>query len=267
MEQITKNVFYENKVRGCNTGFVVTSEGVVMIDTPVDLDFAERWKIEIARHGKSRMIINTEHHMDHWVSNALFEEDIIAHEATRETMLTMDVDFIRRRSKILYIDPLPIPEGYRLRQPNITFSGGMTLHYGNHTFHLIHTPGHTPGLIAVYVPEERVVFTGDNVVGKTRTAYHDADPVKWIESLKVLQQLDVDHILPGHGMAVDKGYLAVQTPIVQGWWEGTEKARAEGKTLDDDAKRKIDPFFDIRDTGINPTVVLTATALTASSHR
>ena len=40
----------------------------------------------------------------------------------------------------------------------------------------------------------------------------------------------------------------------------TEKTKVEGKSLDDDTKRKIDPYFDSRDTGINPSVVLTATA-------
>ncbi|GAB6277776.1 MAG: hypothetical protein SAMD01599839_23160 [Rectinema sp.] len=34
MEQLTKNVFAETKLRGCNPGYVVTSDGVVVIDTP-----------------------------------------------------------------------------------------------------------------------------------------------------------------------------------------------------------------------------------------
>jgi cyclase len=261
MEQVTKNVFCENKVRGCNPGFVVTSEGVVLIDSPVDFAFAQVWAGEIAKRGKILCMINTEHHMDHWLCNGLFGGDIIAHQATRETMLTMDLDFIVKRTKILYTEPLPIPEGYRLKYPNITYQGGMTLYFGNHTFHLIHTPGHTPGLTAVYIPEEKVVFTGDNVVGQTRTAYHDALPEKWLESLKVLESLDARIVLPGHGQAVDKAYLKQQAAIVRGWWEGTQKAKTTGIPFEDEDKRKIDPFFDFRDTGIKPTVTLTATSL------
>ena len=34
MEQVTKNVFAETTVRGCNPGYVITSDGVVVIDTP-----------------------------------------------------------------------------------------------------------------------------------------------------------------------------------------------------------------------------------------
>ena len=39
-----------------------------------------------------------------------------------------------------------------------------------------------------------------------------------------------------------------------------EAAKAGGKAFDDDAERKVDPYFDNRDTDINPSVVLTATA-------
>ena len=260
MDPITKNVFYESKVRGCNPGFVVTSEGVVMIDAPVDVEVGKKWRQEIEKHGRIRLLINTEHHMDHWVSNGVFPVDILSHESTREVMMTMDREFITARSKILYKDPYTLPPGYPLKRPNLTYAGHMILYFGSHTFHIIHTPGHTPGLSAVYIPEEKVVFTGDNVVGKTRTAYHDADPVQWVESLKTLEQLDVKHVLPGHGAPVGKEHLAVQSKIVQGWREGMEGAKAGGKAFDDDAKRKVDPYFDSRDTGINPSVILTATA-------
>ncbi len=261
MEQITENVFYENRFRGCNLGFVVTNDGIVLIDTPVDFEVAQGWMEEIAKRGEIRCIINTEHHMDHWLCNGLFAGEIIAHEATRETMLTMDLDFIAKRTEILYLEPHRIPEGYQLKYPNITYHGGMTLYFGKHTFHLIHTPGHTPGVTAVHIPEEKVVFTGDNVVGGTRTAYHDALPENWIESLKLLQDLDIQAVLPGHGKVCDKAYLEQQAEIVHGWWQGTQKAKTEGIPFDDEAKRKIDPFFDFRDTGIRPTVTLTATSV------
>ncbi len=261
MEQITGNVFYESKKRGCNPGFVTTAEGIVLIDFPVDFENAKAWLKEISGRGKILCMINTEHHMDHWLCDGLFEGIIIAHEATRATMLTMDLDFISKRTKILYDDPLPIPAGYRLKYPNLTYKGEMTLRFGKHTFQLIHTPGHTPGLTAVYIPEEKVVFTGDNVVGQTRTAYHDAQPEKWLESLKALEALDIRTVLPGHGKVVDKTYLKQQAAVVRGWWEGTKKAQNEGIPFDDDAKRKIDPFFEFRDTGIKQNVTLTATSL------
>ena len=67
MEQITSNVYVENGVRGCNHGFVTTSDGIVLIDTPQKPSDALRLKAEIERHGPIRYIINTEPHGDHWL--------------------------------------------------------------------------------------------------------------------------------------------------------------------------------------------------------
>jgi cyclase len=174
-------------------------------------------------------------------------------------MLTMNLDYIRNRTKILYSDPLPLPEGHQLKVPTITYSGRMTLHSGTHTFHLIHTPGRTAGETAVYIPEEKVVFTGDNVFGQLGTAFHDAQADKWLESLKVLEGLDVRFIVPGHGKVCDKGYLSTQASIIRGWME--EKAKAQGGTVDETAiKRKADPYFDILDFGIKPGLKLPPTS-------
>ena len=87
MEQITANVYVETQKRGSNPGFVVTSRGVIMIDAPVDPGDAKAWTKEIARRGKLLYLINTEHHLDHWVCNSLFDVDVISHELTRKTML------------------------------------------------------------------------------------------------------------------------------------------------------------------------------------
>ena len=67
MQQITDNVFAETGFRGCNPSFVVTSEGVVMIDTPQMPVDAVKWHDEIARHGPVRYLINTEPHGDHFI--------------------------------------------------------------------------------------------------------------------------------------------------------------------------------------------------------
>ena len=62
MEQIASNVYVETQIRGCNHGFVTTSEGVVMIDSPHKPSDALKLKAEIAKHGELRYIINTEPH-------------------------------------------------------------------------------------------------------------------------------------------------------------------------------------------------------------
>ena len=92
--------------------------------------------------------------------------------------------------------------GVYFKDPNrgtIVFTGDVTLRVGAHTFHLLHTPGHTRGQIAVHVPEERVVFTGDTIFHDCQTWLMESDVPGWLDALERVRSLDVDHLLPGHG--------------------------------------------------------------------
>ena len=51
---------------------------------------------------------------------------------------------------------------------------------------LFHMPGHTVSQTAVYIPDEKVLFSGDNVVYKVKAWLHDAVPERWLESLNEL---------------------------------------------------------------------------------
>ena len=82
MQQLTSNVFVETQVRGCNFGYVTTSDGIVMIDSPQKPSTAMQLKAEIESKGQLRYIINTEPHGDHWTGNAFFDAPVIAHEAS-----------------------------------------------------------------------------------------------------------------------------------------------------------------------------------------
>ena len=72
LEQVTPNVFTTTKLRGCNPSFVVTSDGVVCIDTPQLPTKAVAMRQEAESHGPIRYLINTENHVDHIFGNHWF---------------------------------------------------------------------------------------------------------------------------------------------------------------------------------------------------
>ena len=80
---------------------------------------------------------------------------------------------------------------------------GDSIKLGNITLEVIHTPGHSPGGICLYIPKEKVLFTGDTlfadgIVGRTDLAYSSAKALK--ESLKKLARLPAGTLVyPGHG--------------------------------------------------------------------
>ncbi|MFH1242285.1 MAG: MBL fold metallo-hydrolase [Pseudomonadota bacterium] len=73
MERVRDNIYVETDFVGCNLGFVVTSKGIVMIDTPQKPTDALEWKKEIQKHGEVIYIINTDHHQDHALGNFFYE--------------------------------------------------------------------------------------------------------------------------------------------------------------------------------------------------
>ena len=158
MEQLTRNVFVETRIRGCNHGFVTTSDGIVMIDSPHKPSDALKLKAEIEKRGQPlRYIINTEPHGDHWTGNAFFDVSVIAHEGVRRRILETNLEEHVARVATFSPEEPGLLAGYRPNAPVITFKNGMTLHVGNHTFQMIHMPGHTAYQAAICVKEEGVV--------------------------------------------------------------------------------------------------------------
>ena len=233
MEQITSNVYVETQIRGCNHGFVTTSEGVVMIDSPHKPSDALKLKAEIAKHGELRYIINTEPHGDHWTGNAFFDAPVIAHEGVRDRILNTDLEeHIARVSNFGTEEPALL-EGYTPNAPVITFKNGMTLHVGDHTFQMTHMPGHTLYQAAVSVKEEGVVFTSDNIFCRVQTWLHEANPDLWLVALESLRHLEEETFVPGHGPICDKGYLDEQGSFVLEWKDYVAKAINQGMTRDE----------------------------------
>jgi cyclase len=236
MENVTPAVFTDTKLRGCNPSFVTTSDGVVVIDTPQLPTRAVAMRKEAESHGPIRYLINTEHHVDHIFGNYFFKGAgaVVNHRGLYDRFMVVypELDpFAYAKESVAGPDAKGTDlddEGLALwpdrdeyyRDPNkgtIVFTGDLTLRVGDHTFNLLHTPGHTPGQIAVHVPEERVVFTGDTIFSGCQTWLMTSDVAQWLDALERIRTLDVDLIVPGHGPVVTKQYLDVQRSHLMEW--------------------------------------------------
>lgn len=68
---------------------------------------------------------------------------------------------------------------------------------------VIHTPGHTDGHICLYDATNKILFTGDLFISETLdTQLEEADGPKWIKSLELILELDINLILDGHGVVI-----------------------------------------------------------------
>ncbi len=226
--QVSPNVYAETGYYGSNVGLVKTDRGLVLVDTPPRPTEAAAWKKEVSKFGTVSYLINTEPHFDHSYGNFFFQVPVIAQELTRRDIATLRKEDVLER--IGQIDPegLALVKDYQVNVPAITFDNRLTLHMGNLTIQLIHLPGHTAGETAVLIPEEKVVFSSDNIFFKLQTFLHEAHPFDWLESLKVLAQMDVNHIVPGHGEICNKDYIEEQTRFIEEWIDTIGKAIERG---------------------------------------
>jgi cyclase len=240
MEQVTKNVYAETKIRGCNPTYVVTSEGVVVIDTPQLPTYAVAMRKEAEKKGPIRYLINTEHHVDHIFGNYYFNGAgaVLAHRETFNNFMvvTPEINPYEYAREAL---PTDDPEGEKIwpdektyfanmNKPTIVIEGRVSLKVGDHTFEIHHTPGHTPGQLAVLIPEERVICVGDTVFNGCQTWLYASDVNTWIQSLDYLKTLDFDKVIPGHGAVCARRELDVQKAFLMEWLTAIQVAISKG---------------------------------------
>lgn len=94
---------------------------------------------------------------------------------------------------------------------------GDDVSFGNHTFKVIHTPGHSKGSVVYYCAEEAVAFSGDTLFRNSigRTDLPGGSMFQIIQSLRMIMQLPDDtRVLPGHGPETSIGYEGASNPYL-----------------------------------------------------
>ena len=96
-------------------------------------------------------------------------------------------------------------DGIELRLPDETFSGEVELLIGDKVARLIEVgPAHTAGDVLVYVPENKIVYTGDILFIEGTPVMWRGPVANWIRACDFIVEMDVEVIVPGHGPLTDK---------------------------------------------------------------
>lgn len=225
-----------------------------MIDTPMVPRTAVEQRGEILKEGEVRYIINTHHHVDHVTGNFFFPGPVVSHERVREAFFAplasvsgserVDEAIRIGQGTIGYIrllvgehdaESLPLldEENYQIKAPTITFSEKLTLYVGEHTVELMYLPGHTDGHIGVYLPQEKVLFTGDNFCNGTQPSLAHCLPLEWVESLTRMEAMDVNVVVPGHGRICNLEEVRKFRQFIETCIDMTRKAISEGMSKEE----------------------------------
>ena len=186
-----------------NAGFVVTSQGVVVIDALGSPALARELVAEIRRLTAQpiRYVVVTHYHADHIYGLQTFKAlgaTIIAHRAGRE-YLNSDNAHLRLKASREALAPW-IDDSTQLVPADRWIDADTTLPMGDETLHIRHAgPAHTPEDLVVYAEKAGVLFAGDLVFRGRIPFVGQADSRGWIDALAGLIDLQPRIVVPGHG--------------------------------------------------------------------
>jgi cyclase len=228
-----------------NAGIICASQDITGVDalftpamTRALLDESKR-----VAGREPTQLIDTHHHIDHTLGNALFPERsrIIAHARAKAEMERVG------------LAPLPVIErlaphfagqldGVRTRLPDVTFDGdALHVDAGGRVMSLLHFgTGHTRGDVLVHLEDERVLFAGDLAFFSVTPLAHEGHIGNWIRIIeRVLTDIDADVIVPGHGPVGTKDDLRLMLGYLRLVHDAARRAFDAG-SAEEDAVRSID---------------------------
>ena len=216
-----------------NAGLIVDGDESLIVDTLFDedltLEMLDSMKSAEPKGMKNiRALINSHSNGDHCNGNNCVDTDeVISSEATLEEMShespEMMAALLKQAPEMGALGKYFLEcfgsfnfEGVTKRLPNTTFTGQTQRQVGDKIVELIEVgPAHTNGDILVYVPSDKVVFTGDILFIEGHPILW-AGPVKnWINACDRIISMEVDFVVPGHGPVTDnRGVKAVRDYLV-----------------------------------------------------
>jgi cyclase len=194
-----------------NAGVLIGRDGVTLVDTFFDLAHTRRLLDSVAGLGRVRRVVNTHHNGDHcWGNQLVRDVEIIGHRRCRELMPTLPPALLEQ----LRHAPADRPgvaflkvgmerfdfSDIELTPPTTVFDERLTIWVDDQPVELLYLgPAHTAGDVAVWLPAERVLYTGDLLFRNCAPLGWAGTFARWIAALDTMLALDPALVVPGHG--------------------------------------------------------------------
>ncbi len=194
---------YENSGHNNNLSFIVTDEGVVVMNAGASARLAAALHDEIKRvTDRPVVLVINENGQGHaMLGNSYWRDqgvDILAHvDAVEET--TENGDFILQGMQRYNRDKA---EGTRVEHANLTFEEEYDITLGGVEIKVLHLgPAHDPGDLQVWIPQWELMITGDIAFHERMLPIFETTCTScWLETWEEkLEPLAPTYVIPGHG--------------------------------------------------------------------
>ena len=254
MEIYKNRILVETGYIGANVSCISTAGGLVFVDSPFLPEDAQTWA-DLTKEktgGDIAYVINTDHHYDHIMGNAFLPGKVIIHAtAARGLDYLRNKPVLKEVIKEAFPDVLPKYESdidrLDIVSPHITFETRLALDMDDATIVLEFVGGHSPATIMIYLAEEKVLFTGDNVEGQF-PYFGQAHFGAWKKALEKMLSMDIDLVVPGHGPVGGKEMVETYLTFFQELEAEVRDFQDQGLTIDEMAlQSKAISFFPIEE--------------------
>jgi glyoxylase-like metal-dependent hydrolase (beta-lactamase superfamily II) len=193
------DVVSDNAPAVCNNGWIIFEDYVLVIDAnfPAGAQLMIS-KIRAITNKPIRFAFDTHHHGDHAYGNQVYVDNggvPVAHAGVLEEMRRLEPgrweEAAKGRADV---------RGSRLKPPSVLFTKDLFFDDGKHRVELMHLGvAHTRGDAVAWLPNEKILFTGDVCVNGPYNFVGDGDVGKWIATLEAAKKLGAQVVCTGHG--------------------------------------------------------------------
>ena len=256
-----------------NSVVILGDDGVLVVDTHINPAVARAviGKVRALTDAPVRYVVNTHWHDDHTNGNHAYRQafpdvKIVAHvntlaslrdewaameEQRRTAYADVDPEELRRKAAELdtstpdtaityrvyagYVAALrPELPALELEYPDTVFEHAMSVDVGSRRVELRWLGrGNTDGDVVAWLPDERVLVTGDLLVAPIPFAF-DTPMTDWSGTLQRLDEFDAEVIVPGHGAPqYDRSYLALVQTLLETTTNRVQAAHESGTAYKD----------------------------------
>ena len=207
-----------------NTGFIIGSEGVIVVDSGPSLHYGEQLRQAIAAITPLPivLVLNTHHHPDHFLGNQAFPVSTLAALAQTRRAIESEgatfLDNMYRLSGAWMGDTTTV-------LPERTLEAGA-LDIGGRRLQLFVLSGHTEADLAVLDVATGTLFAADLAFFQRAPTTPHADIDHWLQALDQLEQIPFQRLVPGHGPISEDGAPIAQTRDYLRWLEQTVREGA-----------------------------------------
>jgi cyclase len=234
----------ENSGMGGNAGFIDIEDYLIIIDTTADIDAAKDLKKAAIQFTQKEpnFIVITHYHTDHLIGASLFDKSTQIMTSDR-SLKNIQTEGRKRIKELKNMDLTELEESlkvetdewkkkdiendlkfirtvqsddFTLREPKLTFKEGCVI-YGKGESVQMRTfkKAHTDGDVIIYIPEEKVLFSGDLLFAREDPWLGSGDPEGWISANEELMTLDFKVVVPGHGKLATKEEFLLENKYIR----------------------------------------------------